>query len=130
LREASRFGRTQSPGAPFGSGTVGSIFDRKGMRGQEWEATPEAVEEQTLKGRNPKKARFGGPPFRRGLTFPFPAGDNLWSRGRVAFRRGPEERQERRGPVRGTADWEEQGLEGRTSWTPRGRRAAARRAGA
>ncbi len=127
LRETSRFGRTQSPGAPLGSGTVGSISGRKGRRGLEWEATSKAAEEKTLEGRKPKKARvrcsprFGGgwrPPSRSeptsGVADGLPAG-------------GPEERHERRGPERGTAGWEEQGLIGGTSRAPRrltGRRQA------
>jgi hypothetical protein len=115
------------PWSPARKWTVGSISGRKGRRGLEWEATLKAAEEKALKGRKPKKARvrcsprFGGgwrPPSQSeppsGVADGLPAG-------------GPEERKERRGPERGTAGWEEEGLVGRPSRAPRrltGRRQA------
>jgi hypothetical protein len=57
------------------------------------------------------------PVFGRRPTFPFPVRVNLWSRGRPQLRQQAEERQERRGPERGTAGREEKGPEGRTPWT-------------
>lgn len=115
-RETSRFHRSQSPGAPPGSGNVGSTSGRKGMRGSDREAGPKAVKEKALEGRMLKRARFGRPHLRV-VASRVPS--RLESTSGVASVQPAgraEERQERRGPERGTADREEQGPEGRIPW--------------
>jgi hypothetical protein len=129
-RETSRFRCSQSPGAPPGSGNVGSTSGRKGMRGSDREAGPKVAKEKALEGRTLRRARFGRPHLRV-------AASRVPSRlestsGVAAFRPAGrlEKRQERRGPERGTADREEQGPEGRipkTLWRPTGRHQARRR---
>ena len=115
-RETSRFHRSQSPGAPPGSGNVGSTSGRKGMRGSDREAGPKAVKEKALEGRTLKRARFGRPHLRV-VASRVPS--RLESTSGVAAVQPAgraEKRQERRGPERGTADREEQGPEGRIPW--------------
>jgi hypothetical protein len=51
------------------------------MRGWNREAGSKVVEEKALEGRNPTRARFGHLCFGGGESGPFPARDNLWSRG-------------------------------------------------
>lgn len=93
-----------------------------GRRGSGREAVPKASEEKALEGRTPRRARSGRPARKRhGRPFPFPDGENLWSRARAAnAARGND----RRGavPERGPAGREEQGPEGRTPRTLRRRR--------
>jgi hypothetical protein len=129
-REASRFRHSQSPGAPPGSGNVGSTSGRKGKRGSDREAGPKVAEENALEGRRPRRARFGRPRLRAEACR---APSRLESTSGVAAVRflvgWAEKRQERRGPERDTADREEQGPEGRTPrtlWRSTGRHQARR----
>jgi hypothetical protein len=129
-RQAASAAR-KDPGAPPGSGNVGSTSGRKGKRGSNREAGSKAVEENALEGRNPRRARFGSCRLRTAARRSPSRLESSSGVAAIGSSDRMEKRQERRGPERGTADREEQGPEGRTPRALRrstGRRQARRRA--
>jgi hypothetical protein len=114
LRKTSRFRCSQSPGTSPGSRNVGSTSSRKSMRGSDREAGPKATKEKALERQKPRRARFGGRcRLRQRFSFPFLTGATS-EVATIPTKAGAVKRQERRGPERGTAGREEQGLEGET----------------